>query len=149
MTIATALAGCHTIFLDTSPMIYYVEAHSQFGPLAKEVVNAFQAGQVMAYSSVVTLVEVLPKPVETGNTELVEQFTRFLKQNKHLRLIGISEEIAEHAGQLRGRYPTLRTMDALQLAAAMHIGADAFITNDTRLRGVTDIQLIVLKDYLS
>ena len=46
------------------PIIYYIEAHPKFGPLCKKVVNAFQSGELNAFTSVISLVEVLPKPVE-------------------------------------------------------------------------------------
>jgi predicted nucleic acid-binding protein len=39
-------------------------------------------------------------------------------------------------------------MDALQLAVALHVGADTFLTNDVRLQRMTEIDIIVLKDYL-
>lgn len=71
MTLSEELARLRTVFIDTAPIIYYIEAHSQFGPLAKEIVNAFQSGKLVAFSSMITLVEVLPKPVETGDEKLV------------------------------------------------------------------------------
>jgi predicted nucleic acid-binding protein len=64
MTLSDELKQVQTIFLDTAPIIYYIEAHPQFGPLAKEIVNSFQSGSLTAFSSVITLVEVLPKPVQ-------------------------------------------------------------------------------------
>jgi len=39
-------------------------------------------------------------------------------------------------------------MDALQIAVAQNISADAFITNDTNLKKIDEIKTIVLKDYL-
>jgi len=41
MTLADEISQISTIFVDTAPIIYYIEAHPKFGPLAKEVVNAF------------------------------------------------------------------------------------------------------------
>lgn len=64
MSFSEELAQINTIFIDTSPIIYYIEAHPQFGPLAKEVVSAFHSGDMSAFSSVITLTEVLPKPIE-------------------------------------------------------------------------------------
>ncbi len=148
MTLAEKLASIRTLFLDTAPIIYYIEAHPQFGPLARQVVHAFQTGRVRAFSSTITLVEVLPKPVEVGNTALTDQFIAFLRHGKHIALLDISADIAESAGKLRGKYPALRTMDAIQIAVALAIDADAFITNDRRLKSVTEIDVIVLKDYI-
>jgi hypothetical protein len=64
VTLSEELTRIDSIFIDTAPIIYYIEAHPQFGPLVKEVVSAFQSGNLNAYSSVMTLVEVLPKPIE-------------------------------------------------------------------------------------
>jgi predicted nucleic acid-binding protein len=149
MTLPEKLTHHTRIFIDTAPIIYYIEAHPQFGALAKDVVDAFQSGTLMAFSSVITLAEVLPKPVEIGNTALADQFTAFLRRGKHIRLVEISADIAESAGKLRGKYPAIRAMDALQLAVALHVGADAFITNDVRLKRITEIESIVLKDYIT
>jgi len=41
MTLSHELRQINTIFIDTAPIIYYIEAHPHFGPLIKEVVNAF------------------------------------------------------------------------------------------------------------
>jgi hypothetical protein len=86
MTLSEELEQLNSIFIDTAPIIYYIEAHPLFGPLAKEVVHAFQSGNLIAFSSVITLVEVLPKPIETGNSQLADKFTAFLKRGKHISL---------------------------------------------------------------
>ena len=114
MTLSHALRQINTIFVDTAPIIYYIEAHPHFGPLAKEVVNAFQSGVLIAFSSVITLAEVLPKPIRMGREDLARKFAEFLRKGKNLHLIEISADIAEKAGQLRGKYPVLRALDGLR-----------------------------------
>ncbi len=84
MTLSDELDQINTIFIDTAPIIYYIEAHSQFGPLAKEVVNSFQSGKLSAFSSVITLAEVLPKPIEAKDEKLARKFAEFLKHEKIL-----------------------------------------------------------------
>jgi predicted nucleic acid-binding protein len=51
------------------------------------------------------------------------------------------------AAQIRARYQ-IRTPDAIQLAAAIEFGARVFLTNDDRLRKVTEIEVIVLERWL-
>lgn len=148
MTLSEELARISSIFIDTAPIIYYIEAHPDFGPLAKEVVAAFQSGKLTAYSSVMTLTEVLPKPIESGDEKLARKFADFLKHGKHFTMIEISERIAESAGKLRGRYPVLKTVDAVQIAAALEIGSEAFLTNDVKLKQIKELKVMVLKDYL-
>ena len=138
MDLAQYLKSISSLFLDTAPIIYYIEAHPQYGPLVSEVVREFQSGRLAAYSSVVTLVEVLPKPIAMGNESLSDDFSN-----------EISSDIARRAGKLRGRYGFLKSMDAIQIAASMEVNADAFLTNDVQLKKVTEISALVLKDFLS
>lgn len=90
----------------------------------------------------------LPKPIESGDEKLARKFADFLKHAKNLTMIEISERIAEAAGKLRGRYPAIKTVDAVQIAAALEIGSEAFLTNDMKLKQITDVKVLVLKEYL-
>jgi len=63
-------------------------------------------------------------------------------------LLDISSGIAELAGKLRGRYTSLRALDAIQIAVSINVKADAFITNDVKLKQIEESKVIVLKDYL-
>jgi predicted nucleic acid-binding protein len=132
----------------TVPIIYFIEAHPQFGLLSKAVVNTFQSGGLTAFSSVITLTEVLPKPLADGNVSLAKKFADFLKHGRNFNLIEISLSIAEHAGRLRGRYTDLKAIDAIQIASAIEVRADVFLTNDKKLKQVKEIKVMVLKDYL-
>ena len=148
MILSEALGEIKTIFLDTAPVIYFIEAHDQFGPLVKQVVKLMNENQIQAFTSVLTLSEVLPRPVETGNAELAEKFKVYLKNGPNLTLLPITETIGETAGVLRGKYPRLKTVDAVQIATALDIEADVFLTNDKKLSGINEIKVLVLSDYL-
>jgi len=148
LNLSDAIAPINTFFIDTAPIIYYIEAHPQFGPLVKNVIDAVQAGKFVAFSSVVTLTEVLPKPIEAGDEKLARRFAEFLKFGRNINLIEISEKIADKAGRLRGEYPHLRTIDAIQISAALAVNADMFLTNDAALKKIKEIGVLVLKDYL-
>jgi predicted nucleic acid-binding protein len=74
---------------------------------------------------------------------------RFLKNEVNLNLLSISPEIAESAGRLRAKYNSLRTMDAIQLSAAIKAEVDIFVTNDIKLKQVTEVRVVVLNDYVS
>ena len=75
------------IFIDTAPIIYYIEAHPLFGRLAKDIVDAFQSGILVAYSFVVTMAEVLPKPIQIGQEKLANKFIEFLKKGRNFNLV--------------------------------------------------------------
>jgi predicted nucleic acid-binding protein len=136
-----------SIFIDTAPFIYFIEANPKFGPLVKEVINVINQGNLVAYTSVLTLTEVLPKPIQMKRDDLVNDFIQFFRNGKNLYIVEINETIAEMAGRLRGKYMSLRTIDAIQLAVALSIGADVFLSNDEKLKPVKEIKIILLKDY--
>lgn len=148
MRLAERLVTVRSIFIDTAPIIYYIEAHPQFGPLAQEVVVAFQSGSLQAFTSVLTLLEVLPKPIAKGEDALSKKFSDFLKYGKNFTLVEISTNIAELAGELRGKYSFLKAIDAIQLATAITIKSDIFLTNDIKLKQFREIEVVILKDYL-
>ncbi len=148
MTLSEELACINSVFIDTAPIIYYLQAHPEFGPLAREVALTIESGSLTAYTSVLTLTEVLIKPIATNDVALAQKFVQFIKHARHITLIEISEGIAETAGNLRGRYSFLKTIDALQLATALYVGADVFLTNDAKLKQIKELRVILLKDYL-
>ncbi len=148
MTLSQELSQLNSIFFDTAPIIYYIEAHPQFGPLTREAVQAFESGNLTAYSSVIALAEVLGKPIQAGKEAMVRRFADFLRRGKNFQLVEISADIAQRAGQLRGKYPALKTIDSIQVASALTIGAEVFLTNDGKLKQVREIKVLVLKDYL-
>ncbi|MCF8144713.1 MAG: type II toxin-antitoxin system VapC family toxin [Deltaproteobacteria bacterium] len=149
MGLAQYLKGISSLFLDTAPIIYYIEAHPNYGPLVSEVVRDFQSGRLAAYSSVMTLVEVLPKPIAMGNESLADIFSNFLMAGNNITILEITSQIAQRAGKLRGQYGFLKSMDAIQIATSMEVNADAFLTNDIQLKKVAEISALVLKDFLS
>jgi len=76
------------------------------------------------------------------------KFADFLKHGRHMTMIEISEGIAEAAGKLRGRHPFLKTIDAVQIAAALDIGAELFLTNDVKLKQIKELKVLVLRNYV-
>jgi len=148
MNLSGVLEQFDSIFLDTAPIIYYIEANPQYGRLSKTIVESFQLGKTKAFTSVLTLTEVMTKPIEKGNDKLAVKFVDFLQYGKNLTLLEINQTIAIKTAKLRGKYSYLKTIDALQIAAAEDVGADAFLTNDKKLKNIQDIKVLLLMDYL-
>jgi predicted nucleic acid-binding protein len=140
-----ALAGVTALGFDTSPFIYYIERHPRFLDVKREVIRRVDAGNMRGYTSVVTLVEVLTQPKRLGNTIIEREYRNLLLHSRHFELISIDATIAEHASRLRSSYG-LRTPDALQIAAALHLGCQGFLTNDPTLKRVADLKVLVLDE---
>jgi len=98
-------------------------------------------------TSTVSLLEVLVQPLALGKTDLVDEYRSFLTATPHLTLRALDFALAERAAALRARYQ-VRAVDAVQLTAAIEFGARVFLTNDDRLRKVTEVEVIVLERWL-
>lgn len=140
-----ALAGITTLGFDTSPLIYFVERHPAYVDMMREVLRRVDTGAITGYSSVVTLTEVLTQPKRVGNVTVENEYRDLLLHSRNFELVSISVFIAEQAADLRARY-RLRTPDALQIAAALTTGCQAFLTNDPPLKRVTELRILVLDD---
>ena len=143
MKLADALKGLGHLYLETAPIIYYVEENQNYIALMEAVIEAIENTSLKATSSVLTLTEVLVHPLKHGNTQLVQTYQMILTNNSDLRLTPITSSIAKTAADLRARH-NLRTPDALHLATAIESASDAFLTNDLALQRVTEITVLVL-----
>ena len=95
----------------------------------------------------ITLSEVLVHPLSQGNIQLRDAYHRILLNSHDFATLSIDAAIAERAAELRARYG-LRTPDALQIATALSAGCTAFVTNDVRLKRVTDLRVLILDDLV-
>jgi predicted nucleic acid-binding protein len=143
MKLSDALQGVAALGMDTAPFIYFVEKHPTRYPLCRAVFAAVTAGSLVMHTSTATLTETLVLPLRQGQQALTDEYKELLLETIGINTLPVSAIIAERAADLRARY-NLRTPDAMQLAAALEAGCDAFLTNDAALQRVTEIRVIVL-----
>lgn len=140
-----ALTGVTKLGIDTSPFIYFVERFPVYVDRVREIFRRVDAGEVTGYTSTLTVTEVLTQPKRAGNRQVEASYRAMLYQSRHLELQVINAAIAERAADLRAAYH-LRTPDALQMAAALEVGCEAFLTNDAALQRVTEVRVLVLDE---
>lgn len=146
--VADALPPGALVGIDTSPFIYHLEA----SPGREDVVRGFFAslarGSVRGVTSVVTLLELLVRPLQLAHADAARDFESFLYEYPNLVVLDIDRSIARRAAEIRARY-RLAAADSLQVAAAMEAGAVAFLTNDRALRRVQELQTLIVDDFRS
>ena len=145
MKISEALEGVRRLYTETALLIYYVEENPTYVAKMDAIIEAIEDRPIEAVSSVITLTEVLTRPLRLGNVRLEREYRDILLHSRGFRLLTITARIAESAAALRARY-TLRTPDALHIAAAIDVRCDAFLTNDTDTKRVTEIAVLVLDE---
>jgi predicted nucleic acid-binding protein len=145
--LTATIAGKFLAF-DTSPLIYYIEQHPQYSPIADDLFDAIHRGDARGMTSVLTLLEVLVQPLRSARLDLAHLYRRILTGSTGITLFPLDADICELSARLRSIYHWIRTPDAIQVATALRNGAELIVTNDERWRRLTEIQVVVLKDFL-
>ena len=143
MKIAEALQGITHLFLDTAPVIYYVEEHQLFLATVTPIFDRIDSGLLIAVTSPVTLAECLVAPYRLSLIKLQQDFFDLIVHGRYTTFMPLDHEIARQAAELRARY-NVTLPDALQIAAALSAGCEAFLTNDGNLDRVKELRVLVV-----
>jgi len=135
------------VFLDTAPLIYYIEENKQYSPILDKLFLANNKGKFLFQTSVITLLEVLVLPMRQNEQKLVEQYQNILCNSPTINIFELNIEIAKRAAGLRAKYG-LKTPDSIQIATAIYGAAEYFLTNDIRLKAVKEIETLVLDELI-
>lgn len=131
------------IFLDTSPIVYYLENSELYYIAMKNFWNKYEECDYV--TSTVTITEYLTYPYQQNDLRLVNAFYDFV-DGMEIEIKNIDKIIAKKAAQIRAEYRFFKTMDALQLAAACSSGCDLFLTNDKQLKQFREIECVLVEE---
>ena len=119
------------IFWDTNLFVYLLEDK---GERTEQVVALRQRmieRQDQLLTSALTLSEILAKPLEAGDRELMRHYERAITASAAVLPF---DQAASAAFATVRQNPSIHPADAIQLACASAASVDMFITNDQRLR---------------
>ncbi len=145
MKIADHLRDVARLFLDTAPLVYYVEEQARYLALVEPVFERLDRGDFMAVTSPVTLAECLVVPYRDGRLDIGREFAALILNGANTSFVVIDRDVADRAAELRARY-NLNLPDAFQVSVALAAGCDAFLTNDATLKRVIELRVIVLDE---
>ena len=132
------------IFLDTSPIVYYLERNELYYPKMKKFWKEYENCDYV--TSAVTVTEYLTYPYQQNNIKLINAFHAFT-DGMDIEIKSIDKAIAEKAAQIRAEYKFFKTMDALQLATACLCGCELFLSNDRQLKQFHEIPCIMVEEF--
>lgn len=138
-----------TVFLDTAPIIYYIEGKQPVYKLAlNDIFSENSKGNIFFATSALTLLELLVQPLRLKRSDLVKKYKNILTTSANLKIIDLDPETSLIAAKLRAAY-NLKTPDAIQVASSIISGSDIFLTNDKQLSAVQEIRVLVLADEIT
>jgi predicted nucleic acid-binding protein len=133
------------IGLDTMVFIYHFEENQIYSPLTFSIFESLEKGNFNAVTSILTLLEILVKPKRENNSILTERYKILFETFPNLQVKELNESIADIASGFRANY-NINTPDAIQIATSLEAHADIFITNDTSLKKITEIKVLLLSE---
>lgn len=116
------------VYLDTAPVIYSIEKHTDYSELLDPLWAASESGQVQIVSSELILLETLIGAIKRNDQQLIADYDRVLTASE-MNLIPISVALLRDAARLRATI-NLKTPDAIHAATALDSGCVQLITND-------------------
>lgn len=126
------------ILLDSAPIIYFLEDHPKFGPRFQPLFEKHAKGLVRFAISTITIAEVLAGPLSVGDEALVRRYRGILES---WEVVPLDSEIAESTARVRAAF-RLKMADAVQVASALAIAADALVTHDRDFTSVRSLRVI-------
>lgn len=138
LDLATLPSGA-LLLVDSAPIIYTLEAHPRFAARFAPIFERHADGELQLAVTTITVAEVLTGPLKAGEEALARRYQAALEA---WQVVDLTVDIAASAARLRGEYG-LKLPDAIQLASALQINADALVTHDrdfARVRGLPVLQ---------
>ena len=126
------------ILLDSAPIIYFLEDHPKFGPRFQPLFEQHAKGALRFAVSTITIAEVLAGPISVGDEALVRRYRGILES---WQVVPLDSEIAESTARVRAAF-RLKMADAVQVASALAIDADALVTHDRDFSSVRSLRVI-------
>ncbi len=126
------------VLVDSAPIIYVLDGSgprsSRFAPLFE----AQDAGRLRLAISTVTIAEVLTGPLQAGDETLARRYRSVLET---WQVVALTADIAESAARIRASL-RLKLPDAVQVASALAINADALVTHDRDFSRVSGLLVL-------
>ncbi len=133
------------VFVDTAPIIYYLENNVLYKDLIKEFFTRCLKENIQIVTSAITIEEYLVFPYSIGKMEFADNFKKFIEY-MNIEVVNIDFKIAEQGAKIRGQYKNFKAMDALQIATAIVSRCDMFFTNDKQLRQEKELPCMTVED---
>jgi predicted nucleic acid-binding protein len=124
------------VLVDSAPIIYFLEAHPKLASVFSPMFERQASGDLHLAVTTITIAEVLTGPLQSDNETLAERYRAILES---WQVVDLTSKLAESAARLRASL-RLKLPDAIQVASALAINADALVTHDrdfSRVRSLT------------
>jgi predicted nucleic acid-binding protein len=120
------------VYLDSNVFIFAVESTNPWTAILADFFAAIDDRAVHAFTSELTLAEVLAKPLAAAANDLVAKYDQMLADNSVIDVVPVSRAILRSSAELQAQLG-LKLADSIHVATAKHSACDFVLTNDEKL----------------
>ncbi len=140
------LAG-QRVYIDTNVFIYFLDRHATYFDAVAPLFRACAAQEFFGTTGDAAVAEVMVGAYRQNDPVLVARFKQFFAQKNFLTIASHDHAVFDAAAMLVARN-RLRFIDALHFATAQSTGCPFFITNDTAIKSMANLEVILLASLL-
>lgn len=122
----SALPKGALVLVDSAPIIYVLEGHAKLAARFRPLFERQAAGDIAFAVATTAIAEVLTGPLGAGEEALAKRYRSVMES---WQVVNLTTDIAESAARFRASLK-LRLADAIQVASAIAVNADALVTHD-------------------
>jgi predicted nucleic acid-binding protein len=126
------------ILLDSAPLIYFLEDYPKLAARFQPLFEEHSKGRLRFAVTTITIAEVLAGPLGASDDSLVRKYRGTLES---WQVVVLDADIAESAARIRVSC-RLKLADAVKVASALAVKADALVTYDRDFSRVTAPRVI-------
>ena len=130
------------VYLDTNILIAAFETDTGKQSSVWAVLEAVEQGAFTAYTSQITLAELLPQPIANSRSTLVKLYRDLFAIHGFFDAVPITIEVLTEAAQVRADYRSVKLPDAIHLATARLCSCKAIFTADKRLDIIAGLTVV-------
>ena len=122
----SALPSGALVLVDAAPIIYVLEAHPKLASRFQPLFERQASGDLQFAVATATIAEVLTGPFGAGEEALARRYRATMES---WQVVNLTADIAKSAARFRASLK-LKLADAIQVASAIAVNADALATHD-------------------
>jgi predicted nucleic acid-binding protein len=135
------------VYLDTNVFITAFEHGGAGSDHAWWIIRAVEKGEILAGTSEITLAEVLVKPLERGQADLVGAYEKMIASGSQFEVMPVRRDILVDAARLRARRNSIRLPDAIHVATARALACSFFVSNDRRIPAPDGMRMLAVTPF--
>lgn len=134
------LASASRIHIDASVLGLHMTGDPRYTPLTRSLFDLLAGGDLTASTSAVSVYQLLVEAYRRGAAETAATAERYLTTIPGLEVLDVSPAIARQAAQVRAQLGG-GSERAIQIATALSIGAEAYLTQRSAFRRVAGMSV--------